>query len=189
MPTLPPGTLLVRTDFTDDDAWDLVRDEATREYWLDEFEGNGFRAYVEPVSDPQWADATWESLKSAFPADARGPCVLFIADSITFASPDHPILVVDLDDKILSLAEFPEIADRAPFRCIPSELWGVENNLSISNMDWEEFADAVGGDGVFAASSFRCRPPREKAEAHHRDRRDGWPRVSQALAASCTTGG
>lgn len=28
----------------------------------------------------------------------------------------------------------------SPFRCIPSELWAVENNLSISNMDWEEFA-------------------------------------------------
>jgi hypothetical protein len=145
MPTLPDlGALLVRTDFTDDDAWDQARDEATREYGPD-----GFRAYVEPVSDPQWAGATWESVKDAAPVDDEGPCVLFIADGITFASPDHPILVVDLDEKILSVAEFPEIADRTPFRCVPSELWGVENNLSISNMDWEEFADAVGGDGVF----------------------------------------
>jgi hypothetical protein len=145
MPTLPNmGALLVRTDFTDDDAWDQVRGEATREYGPD-----GFRAHVEPVSDPQWADATWDSVKAAAPVDDEGSCVLFIADSITFASPEHPILVVDLDDKILSVAEFPEIADRAPFRCVPSELWGVENNLSISNMDWEEFADAVGDDGVF----------------------------------------
>jgi hypothetical protein len=144
MPTLPGrGTLLVRTDFTDDDAWDRARDEATREY-----EPDGFRAYVEPVSDPQWADATWESVKAAAPAGDEQR-VLFIADSITFASPEHPILVVDLDDKIFSVAEFPEIADRAPFRCIPSELWGVENNLSISNMDWEEFASEVGVDGVF----------------------------------------
>jgi hypothetical protein len=36
------GPLLVRTDFTDDDAWDQVRDEAQREYGPD-----GFRAYVE----------------------------------------------------------------------------------------------------------------------------------------------
>jgi hypothetical protein len=145
MPTLPDfGTLLVRTDFTDDDAWNLVRDEATREYGPD-----GFRAYVEPVSDPQWADATWEAVKAAAPVDDNGPSVLFIADSITFASPEHPIVVVDLDDKILSVAEFPEIAGRTPFRCIPSELWSVENNLNVSNMDWEEFAAEVGDDGVF----------------------------------------
>ncbi len=75
--------------------------------------------------------------------------MLFIADSVTFASPEHPVLVVDLDDKILSATEFPEIAGRTPFRCIPSELWSVENNLNISNMDWEEFASEVGDDGVF----------------------------------------
>ena len=68
----------MRTDFTDDDAWDQVRDEATREYGPD-----GFRAYVEPVSDPQWAGATWEALKAAAPVDDQGPCVLFVADSIT----------------------------------------------------------------------------------------------------------
>jgi hypothetical protein len=58
-------------------------------------------------------------------------------------------LVVDLSDTNLSVAEFPEIAGRAPFRCIPSELWGVDNNLNISNMDWEDFSGAAGEDGVF----------------------------------------
>jgi hypothetical protein len=89
--------------------------------------------------------------------DDTGPSLLFIADSITFASPEHPILVVDLDDKVLSVAEFPEITDRTPFRCIPSELWSVENNLNIGNMDWEEFAREVGHDGVFRG--FEPPPP------------------------------
>jgi hypothetical protein len=31
----------------------------------------------------------------------------------------------------------------------PSELWTVENNLNIANMDWQEFAAAVDEDGVF----------------------------------------
>jgi hypothetical protein len=35
------------------------------------------------------------------------------------------------------------------FRVIPSEAWGVENNLSISNMGFAEFADAVDDRGVF----------------------------------------
>ena len=39
--------------------------------------------------------------------------------------------------------------DRVPFRCIPAELWSIENNLNIANMDWEEFAEAVGADGIF----------------------------------------
>jgi hypothetical protein len=28
-------------------------------------------------------------------------------------------------------------------------MWSVENNLALSNMDFEEFATAVDGDGVF----------------------------------------
>jgi hypothetical protein len=28
-------------------------------------------------------------------------------------------------------------------------MWGVENNLSVSNMGFEEFADKVDQDGVF----------------------------------------
>jgi uncharacterized protein DUF6924 len=28
-------------------------------------------------------------------------------------------------------------------------MWSVENNLSIANMDFDEFADAVDQDGVY----------------------------------------
>jgi hypothetical protein len=34
----------------------------------------------------------------------------------------------------------------------PSELWAVENNLNIANMDWQEFAAAVDEDGVIPRS-------------------------------------
>ena len=47
--------------------------------------------------------------------------MLFIADRTTFASPDHPVLVVDLLDDGLR-----------PFRCIPPELRAAENNLNIA---------------------------------------------------------
>jgi hypothetical protein len=163
MPTLPhAGPLLVRTDFTDDGAWDQVRHQAQREYGPD-----GFSADVEPVSDPGWADAAWQTVKAAAPADGEtGPGVLFIADSITFASSEHPILVVDLTDKYLSMAEFPEIADRTPFRSIPSALWSVENNLTIANLDWEDFAGDVGDDGIYRGFELPPPPtPEEKAEA------------------------
>lgn len=41
------------------------------------------------------------------------------------------------------------LENRASFRCVPDELWGVENNLNIANMNWEEFADKADEDGVF----------------------------------------
>jgi hypothetical protein len=48
MPRLPrsDSSLLVRTDFTGDDAWQQVSDEAQWE------NADGFRAYIVPVSDP-----------------------------------------------------------------------------------------------------------------------------------------
>ncbi len=55
-----------------------------------------------------------------------------IADATTLGSADHAVLVVDLMD-------FRD-EQLQPFRCIPSQLWAVENN-NIFNMDWEDFAD------------------------------------------------
>lgn len=110
---------------------------------------DGFRAYAEPVSDPAFDDASWEAVKAAVPANSHGASVLFIADSVSLGSPDHPVLVVDLSDTFLPVAEFPEVAGRTPFRCIPSELWSVDNNLNIANMNWEDFVAAAGDDGVF----------------------------------------
>jgi hypothetical protein len=131
------SSLLVRTDFTSDGAWQEVTDEAQRE------NEDGFRAYVAPVSDPAFDRVTWEMVKAAVPANDHGAVVLFIADSVTLTSPDHPILVVDLLDS----------SGKPPFRCIPSELWGVDNNLNIANMDWGGFAAAVDEGGVFRGFS------------------------------------
>lgn len=66
--------------------------------------------------------------------------VLFIVDRAALEM-GYPIHVVDLDEQ-----------SRQPFRCIARELWGVENNLNISNMDWEEFAERT-DDGVFRGFS------------------------------------
>jgi hypothetical protein len=62
----------------------------------------------------------------------------FIADRTTFTNPERPVLVVD----------FYHEPGRT-FRVTPLEMWGVENNLSIGNMDFYEFADNVDPDGVF----------------------------------------
>jgi Domain of unknown function (DUF6924) len=133
MPTLPmtDSSLLVRTDFSSDAAWVQVCDEAQREY------GDGFRAHLVPVSDPAFDGAAWRAVRDAVPFSDEGASVLFIADRTALILPDHPVLVVDLDE------------GRPPFRCVPPELWGIEANLNISNMDWEDFADSVDDGGVF----------------------------------------
>jgi hypothetical protein len=134
MLTLPrsSSSLLVRTDFTDDDAWDRMISEALREYEV------GFRAYIEPVEDTALDGAPWDKVRAAVPANDHGAAVLFIADSWALKSPDHPSMVVDLRP-----------TEEPPFRCIPSKLWSVDNNLNLANMDWREFVGAADDDGIF----------------------------------------
>ncbi|WP_455271365.1 DUF6924 domain-containing protein [Rhizobium herbae] len=63
--------------------------------------------------------------------------LLIVADSSTMNNADMPLLCVDT---VLLGGEF---------RVVPERLWGVENNVSLANMDFSEFAVAVGRDGVF----------------------------------------
>jgi hypothetical protein len=32
---------------------------------------------------------------------------------------------------------------------VPAELWSVENNINLANLDWADFARSAGPDGVF----------------------------------------
>lgn len=124
------NSLVLRTDFADALAWSDI--------WLEIQQPVGeFRAYVECVSDP-----VYDGLqpKQLITASALGPyrAYVFIVDRTTFTHPEHPILVLDLQSE-----------PGRTFRVIPPEMWAVENNLSLANMDFEEFADAVDNDGIF----------------------------------------
>lgn len=129
-------SLLVRTEFSDDEAWSALVATATGT------NDRGFCAYVNPVSDPTFAGASWSAVRTAVLNDQQGPSVLFIADQIAMTPPDQAILVVDLDH------------DHSPFRCIARELWSVENNLNLSNMDWSDFTTETD-----AAQVYRGTPP------------------------------
>lgn len=125
------ASLLVRTDFSDSVAWQQVTAAALAE------NEDGFRAYLHVVDDPALEEATWQDLRRAVRDLEHHASVLFIADGTALAA-DHPVQVVDLSR-----------ASRTPFRCLARELWGVDNNLSTANMDWEDFADNVESDGVY----------------------------------------
>ncbi|GIU56993.1 hypothetical protein [Arthrobacter sp. NicSoilC12] len=134
---IPSGenSLLVRTSFANDKAWADALSIALSE------NEDGFRAYVQVVDDSAWENADWEQVRRAALAASEQAAVIFIVDS-TAQEPDYPVLVVDLDD-----------LSHEPFRCVASELWGVDNNLNIANMNWEEFAENTDDDGVFRGFS------------------------------------
>lgn len=124
-------SLVLRTDFSDDAAWASVC-SAMRQP-----SEEGFGANIECVSDPAYDGLTVDWLVAQTSTGAAPPYV-FLVDNTTLNHPEHPIVVVDLFDE-----------PGRTFRVIPGQLWGVENNLSIANMDYAEFADNVDLDGIF----------------------------------------
>jgi hypothetical protein len=90
------------------------------------------------LDDAAYRGLTKEQLLNLIPEGDQRPFFFMIVDDVAVRSPGHPILVVDLW--------------REPgreFRAVPAAVQSIENNLSIANMDFAEFADAVDEDGVF----------------------------------------
>ena len=135
MVLLPSGTatLLVRTEFQHDEAWHQVVAAAT---------GSGANAPesgVLPVDDPQFVGCTDEQLlRAATENHLAGSTVLFVADTKTMKLPDRPVLVLNMES-------LPGVHES--FRCLPVELRLVENDLTIGNLDWEDFADSAAEQG------------------------------------------
>jgi hypothetical protein len=123
---------VIRTDFSDQETWDAIGAAILQ---LTE---EGFGAQVEFVDDVAYRGATKEQLLDLVPEGDERPFFLMIVDAVTVRSPEHLVLVVDLW--------------REPgreFRAVPAAVQAIENNLSIANIDFAEFADAVDGDGIF----------------------------------------
>jgi hypothetical protein len=59
-------------------------------------------------------------------------------DEAAVGDPECPILVVGLGK-----------SSGRSFRAISSQIEGIENNLSIAHLGFEEIADAVDADGTF----------------------------------------
>jgi hypothetical protein len=124
------NALVLRTDFSDEKAWDSICAEIRKPV-------GEFQAYIDFVSDLSFNGIDAQRLLSLVSKNSKHLFV-FIVDQIALSHPDHPILVMDLH--------------REPgrtFRVIPSEVWGIENNLWLANMEFAEFADSVDPDGIF----------------------------------------
>jgi len=125
-------SLLIRTDFSDDGAWRGVCDAA-----LAPSSPDGFVAVLDCVDDRRFEGMTAAQVVAVSGADEE-PFFVFLADRFTFEHADRPIQVVDL-----------RWAPGRTFRVVPERMWSVENNLSISNMDFEDFSSSVDADGIF----------------------------------------
>ncbi len=124
--------VVLRTDFSDQATWKTIC--ATILEPVGDFH---FLANVEFLDDMQYADITKGQLLELIPKNYDHSFII-VADQTAISNPDHPLLVVDLYEK-----------SGREFRAIPSQIQGIENNLSIANMDFDEFADSVDADGVF----------------------------------------
>ncbi len=132
MKTIPKSkeALVIRTDYSSQPKWIELRA-------LIEAPIGDFRAHVDFVDDPELDGLDEVDLIERLPEDFTSTFMI-VADGETFSNPERPLLIVDLREEI-----------GRTFRAIPTTIQSIENNLSISNMDFEEFADATDSDDVF----------------------------------------
>jgi len=128
-----PEALVLRTDFSDDATWRAVCEASSAPS-----PGDGFLTNLTFVEDRAFEAAAVADLLAAAAAASQYRTFMFVADGVTMREAEHPVLVIDLADQ-----------PGRSFRVIPSEMWSVENNLSLANMDFDEFADAVDAAGIF----------------------------------------
>ncbi|MDI6105632.1 hypothetical protein QLQ12_44335 [Actinoplanes sp. NEAU-A12] len=137
-------SLIIRTDFTHPREWVEIQ-PAIAEPQTEE----GFTAFVAFVDDRAYEGVTASQLLGMKPADVHH-AVAFLVDTRALTHPDRPILVINLYDYVEGSddqGKGPQYG--ATFRVVPSEMWLVQNNLTISNMDWKDFAGNVDRDGIF----------------------------------------
>jgi hypothetical protein len=124
--------LIIRTDFSSQSRWDDICAEIRKPVG-----DYGFLAYVEFLDDESYKDITKQQLLEQVPRDYPHTFIILV-DQTAISDPESPLLILDL------YAE-----PGREFRAGPSQVQGIQNNLSIANMDFAEFADNVDEDGVF----------------------------------------
>ncbi|OZF39148.1 hypothetical protein CH294_06560 [Rhodococcus sp. 14-2483-1-1] len=140
-------SLLIRTDFSDDSAWREIALAAMAP--VDQGNDMEFEAVLTCIDNRDHDGWSVTQLLQAL-GDSP-PYYVFVVDTETVHNPEHPIAVVDtgVDD--------PERHGKT-FRTVPSEMWSIENNLSIANMDFDDFAGSADEDGVFRGFPEPARP-------------------------------
>ena len=127
---------VVRADFTDDAGWEEIKEK------IEEPTEEGFGADVDFVEDLALIGLDEAAIAAGYPQSYphayRHP-VLFVVDTVAVSTAGHPVLVVNLNAGV----------DARPFRALPRQVQSIQNNLSLANMDYIEFARSANANGVF----------------------------------------
>ncbi|MFE2422704.1 DUF6924 domain-containing protein [Streptomyces hokutonensis] len=103
-------TPLLRTDFSDETAWQAVRAAVEAPVG-----GGPARTCTDSMDDRRLADLTSEQILASIPHRAQY-AVVIVADGRTMTEAARPLLVIGL-------------ADRSELRCVPKTLWALSVNL------------------------------------------------------------
>ncbi|HEY2179827.1 MAG TPA: hypothetical protein VGH15_14745 [Caulobacteraceae bacterium] len=123
-------TPFVRTDFSDERVWQELTAAVGRET------EEGFRASISTVNDVGFSGASVRDLARSA-AGAAAHRLLLVADETTIRQDEWPILCIDL------------LSPERSIRVVPGALWEIENNLTLGNMDFDDFVHAAGSDEIF----------------------------------------
>ncbi|MUL44282.1 hypothetical protein FZ103_24500 [Streptomonospora sp. PA3] len=118
---------LLRTDFTDDAAWQVLLERLGRD-WMTVLADRGHQGLSVP------------ELVGLVPEGSRYP-VLVVADGRTFSADERSLLLIDVDEE-------PGRTVRVAPAAVPS----VVGNLAIRNRTFDDYLDAVDGAGVYQLS-------------------------------------
>ncbi|GAA4381206.1 DUF6924 domain-containing protein [Paeniglutamicibacter cryotolerans] len=130
-------SLLVRTDFSDQAAWQLLAVEAEAE------NEDGCMAHLDMIDDPAFIDAAAPRLRAAVPTNEYGASVLFAADLRTLTEEGSPVIVIALGE------------DPTAFRCAVSELWAVGKTSTSQTWTGKLSPRTPGPPGSSVGSSKR----------------------------------
>ena len=92
---------------------------------------DGFVANLSVVDDPAWAGASVEAVIAAHAGD-KVRVVAFLFDAAAASDKRRALLCISLASKKVRT-----------IRVLPTAVWSVENNLSLGNMEWRDFANAL----------------------------------------------
>lgn len=135
------ASLLIRTDFTDDDLWRETALAAMAPVSSGFEDGTEFQAGLTCIDNPDNDGLTVPRLLELI--GSGPPYYAFLADHETIVNPEHPIVAVDSGPANTGHVRGQTI------RVIPEEMWSIENNLSISNMGFDDFVRTTDADGVY----------------------------------------
>jgi hypothetical protein len=130
------ASLIVRTDFSDDAVWrDVCQAVEAGEF----YDTNDFLSFVD---NRAYDGVAAQHIPDLVPVTRWHQATIYLVDAMTITHADHPLLVIDL-------YEFQQSGSLNTFRSVPAEIAAIECNLSIANMDFEDFADNADSDGIF----------------------------------------